>query len=80
MPGSDDTQYKLAILMSGISMVAWIGVPVLGLYTLYVALTGGSVTYPALYTVGSLVAGVVFARLERYFQPEDWVSKTNRGS
>lgn len=68
MAESDDSNYKLAVLMSGISMVAWLGVPVLGLYTLYIVVTGGSATLPALYTVGSLATGIVFARLERRFQ------------
>lgn len=71
MSGSDATQYRLAVLTSGISMVAWLGVPALGLYTLYLVVTGGSATLPALYTVGSLVTGIVFARLERRFQPAE---------
>lgn len=70
MAGGKEPTYYVALSMSLISSLAWLAVPALGLYALYVAATGGSAADPAVAAVGALATGIVFARLERRFQPE----------
>lgn len=70
MAGGSGSRYYVALAMSLVSSVAWLAVPVLAVYTLYAAATGGGVADPAFATVAALVTGIVFARLERRYEPE----------
>lgn len=70
MAGERDPTFYVALALSLVSSLAWLAVPVLAVYTLYTAATGGAVSDPAFATVAALTAGIVFARLERRYQPE----------
>ncbi|MFC4988580.1 hypothetical protein [Saliphagus infecundisoli] len=62
--------FYAALALSLVSSLAWLAAPVLALYTLYVAATGGAIGDPAFATVAALSTGIVFARLERRYQPK----------
>ena len=65
-------RYYSALLVSGLSMVGWVGALVSGLVAFYFAVAGGPVLQFSTYMIVAISAGVVFALVEKRLYREDW--------
>lgn len=70
MTDSDSTTYYAAVAASGVSVVGWL-VAISGLgYFLYAFATDGPATLAAWVTVGGILTGALFAKLEHRLHDE----------
>lgn len=65
MSDESTTQYYLAIVASGLSVLGWLSAVLLVVYTVYLLVLGDPAHQPALGVLISVGAGIWFARMEK---------------